>query len=93
MKRDRGSATAELAVALPAIVLLLVVGLTAVAAVTMKLGCLATARDNALSVARGGALSTNDGVSMRRDGDLVVVTVRRTIVTCSATAAVEPGVS
>lgn len=93
MKRDRGSATAELAVALPAVVLLLVVGLTAVAAVTMKLGCLATARDEALAVARGAPPSTNDGVTVRREGEFVVVSVRRAIVTCSATAAVEPGAS
>jgi len=92
VKRDRGSATAELAVALPALILLLVVGLTAVGAVTIKLGCLAIARDAALSVARGQAPSTSDGVSVERLGDLVVVTVRRAMVTCSATAAVEPGV-
>jgi hypothetical protein len=92
VKRDRGSATAELAVALPAIVLLLVVGLSAVGAVTIKLGCLAIARDSALAVGRGGQPSTSDGVSVGRSGDRVVVTVRRAMVTCSATAALEPGV-
>jgi hypothetical protein len=91
VKRDRGSATVELAVALPAVVLLLVAGLTAVAAVTFKLGCVATARDNALAVARGEGLSTSDGVAARREGDRVVVTVSRAMVTCSATAAMEPG--
>jgi len=93
VRRDRGSATAELAVALPAIVLLLSVGLAAIGAVTMKLGCLATARDDALSVARGAQVSTNDSVSVERLGDRVVVTVRRTVVTCTATAAFEPGQS
>jgi hypothetical protein len=91
VKRDQGSATAELAVALPAIVLLLVVGLSAIAAVTVKLGCLATARDSALAIARGEGLSTSDGVSTRREGDRVVVTVQRAMVTCSAAAAMEPG--
>lgn len=56
---DRGSATAELAVGLPVLVLLLVVGLTAVAAVTTRLQCVVAAREAALAAARGesGALA------------------------------------
>lgn len=90
MKRDRGSATAELAVALPAVVLLLLVGVSAVVAVTVKLGCIALARDAALAVSRGEAPSTYDGVSVQRDNGRVAVTVSRAMVTCSATAAMEP---
>ncbi|GAA1362386.1 hypothetical protein [Catellatospora chokoriensis] len=92
-RRDRGSATAELAVALPAVVLLLVTGIGAVAAVTVKLGCVAAARDAALTAARGGGAS--GGASVNVTGDTVTATVRRSIrvteLTCSATAAREPG--
>lgn len=49
----RGSATAELAVGLPGLVLLLFVGLTAVTGVTTKLRCVDAARDGALAAARG----------------------------------------
>src|SRR5690606_34435499 len=54
---DRGSATAELAVAMPAVVVLLLAGLTAVAAVTTKLECVDAARDAAPAVARGGPVA------------------------------------
>lgn len=88
--RDRGSATAELAVALPAVVVLLVVGLSAVAAVTAKLGCVATARDTALALARGSSPSTPDGASIEYDDDTVTVSIKRAVVTCSAVAVMEP---
>jgi len=52
-RRDRGSATAELAVGLPALVVLLLAGLTAVSAVTTHLRCVGAARDAALAAARG----------------------------------------
>jgi Flp pilus assembly protein TadG len=51
--RDRGSFTAELAAGLPALMLLLLAGLTAVAAVTTKAQCVDAARDGALAAARG----------------------------------------
>ncbi|MBV1851932.1 TadE/TadG family type IV pilus assembly protein [Catellatospora tritici] len=93
IRRDRGSATAELAVALPAVVLLLVAGLGAVAAVTTKLGCTAAARDAALAAARGDTVPSGVGVESTRD--TVTATVHRsikvTVLTCSATAAREPG--
>ena len=50
---DRGSVTAEFAVVLPAAVLLLTAGLTAVDAVTTRLACLDAAREAALAGARG----------------------------------------
>ena len=51
---DRGSFTAELAAGLPALMLLLLAGLTAVGAVTTKAQCQDAARDAALAAARGG---------------------------------------
>lgn len=93
MSGDRGSVTAELAVSLPALVLLLMVGVLAIVAATTKLGCVSAARDMALSVARGEEPSTVDGSVVRRVDNRVVVTVDRGIASCSATAAVEPGVA
>ena len=51
--RDRGSFTAELAAGLPALMMLLLVGLTAVGAVTAKIQCVDAAREGALAAARG----------------------------------------
>jgi TadE-like protein len=59
---DRGSATAELAVGLPALVLLLLFALGAVQAVTAQLRCVDAARDAALAQSRGG-----DGLAAGRD--------------------------
>jgi Flp pilus assembly protein TadG len=81
---DRGSATAEIAVALPAVVLLLVVGLTAVTAVRTQLECLDAAREAARAAARGdpgeaaGARVAPAGatVAVVDHGDTTVATVR-----------------
>jgi Flp pilus assembly protein TadG len=51
--RDRGSFTAEFAAGLPALMLLLFAGLTAVGAVTTKAQCVDAAREGALAAARG----------------------------------------
>jgi hypothetical protein len=51
--RDRGQFTAELAAGLPALMLLLLAGLTAVVAVSIRLQCLDTAREAALAASRG----------------------------------------
>ena len=60
--RDRGSFTAELAAGLPALILLLLAGLTAVTAVTTKGQCIDAAREGALAGARGeGQLATRGG--------------------------------
>jgi hypothetical protein len=80
----RGSVTAELAAGLPGLVLLLLVGLTAVNAVTTKLRCLAAAREAALAAARGesgtaaGRRSAPAGalVSVSIEGDRAVAIVR-----------------
>lgn len=50
---DRGSVTAELAVALPVLVLLLLVGLTSVNAVAIQMRCVDAAREAARAQARG----------------------------------------
>ncbi|MEV0454757.1 hypothetical protein [Catellatospora methionotrophica] len=74
-------------------VLLLVTGIGAVAAVTVKLGCVAAARDAALTAARGGGAT--GGANVDVSGDTVTATVRRSLrvteLTCTATAAREPG--
>jgi Flp pilus assembly protein TadG len=54
---DRGAFTAEFAAGLPALILLLLAGLTAVAAVTAKGQCVDAAREGALAGARGEAAS------------------------------------
>jgi hypothetical protein len=80
---ERGSFTAELAAGLPALLLLLLAGLTAVNAVSTQARCLHTAREAALAAARGagnadGAQAVPPGaeVSVSFDGDRVQATVR-----------------
>lgn len=81
---DRGSATAELAVGLPVVVLLLLAGLTAVGAVTTRMECVNAAREAALAASRGepgaqaGHRAAPPGaeVAVSVEGDTVVVTVR-----------------
>ncbi|MBO3740799.1 TadE family type IV pilus minor pilin [Actinoplanes flavus] len=51
--RDRGSFTAEFAAGLPALMVLLSAGITAVTAVATRMQCLDAAREAALSAARG----------------------------------------
>jgi hypothetical protein len=51
--RDRGSVTVEFAAGLPALLLLLLFGLTAVVAVSTQLQCLDAAREAAIAAARG----------------------------------------
>jgi Flp pilus assembly protein TadG len=83
-RRDRGSFTAELAAGLPALLLLLFAGLTAVNAVTTKAQCVDAAREAALAAARGeggaeaGRRVAPPGatVSIATAGDTVVATVR-----------------
>jgi Flp pilus assembly protein TadG len=83
-RRDRGSFTAELAAGLPALMLLLFAGLTAVNAVTTKAHCVDAAREAALAAARGeGGVEAGQRVappgatvSIAMAGDTVVATVR-----------------
>ncbi|MFI5926449.1 TadE family type IV pilus minor pilin [Micromonospora sp. NPDC051543] len=80
---ERGSFTAELAAGLPALLLLLLAGLTAVNAVSTQASCLHAAREAALAAARGadnpdGAPAAPPGaeVSVSIEGDRVHATVR-----------------
>jgi Flp pilus assembly protein TadG len=82
-RTDRGSVTAELALSIPVLVLLLLAGLTAVGAVVTKLQCVDAAREAARAAARGasgeqaGRSAAPDGaaISVRADGDDVHATV------------------
>ena len=79
--RDRGAFTAELAAGLPALVLLLLVGLTAVVAVGTRLQCLDAAREGAIAASRGepapaaAAQIAPDGAAVDVGGDADTVTV------------------
>ncbi|MEV5763021.1 TadE family type IV pilus minor pilin [Micromonospora sp. NPDC052213] len=82
--RDRGSFTAELAAGLPALLLLLLTGLTAVNAVGTRAGCLHAAREAALAASRGedgvaaaGRVAPAGAeVTVTVDGQRVTATVR-----------------
>jgi Flp pilus assembly protein TadG len=84
MRRDRGSVTAELAVALPVLTLLLVAGLSSVNVVMTKMRCVDAAREAARSEARGEpgiaagtrAAPQSAMVNVVADGDTVRATVR-----------------
>ena len=100
--RDRGSFTAELAAGLPALMVLLFAGLTAVGAVTTKGQCVDAAREGAIAAAReedgaaAAALAAPPGatVTVLPDGDSVRVVVRCRIrmiaVEAAAVSAREP---
>lgn len=77
---DRGYATAELAASLPAVVLLLLAGLTAVTAVGTQTRCVDAARDVALALSRGEPrpadhLPSGASVAVNSSGDRIEVTV------------------
>ena len=84
---DRGTATAELAVVLPAVVLLGASGMWAVAAAAAQLRCVDAAGIGARALARGETTAAvsrvvaevapaGAAVSISRTGDLAVVEVR-----------------
>nr|WP_091458874.1 TadE family type IV pilus minor pilin [Micromonospora inyonensis] len=81
---ERGSFTAELAAGLPALMLLLLAGLTVVSAATTKATCLDAAREAALAASRGesgrpaGARVAPAGadIAVEVGQDRVTVTVR-----------------
>jgi len=82
---EAGSATAELAVGLPVLVLLLLAALTAVSAVTQQMRCVDAAREAARAAARGepdplalGRRIAPRGADLqvRAEGSMVRVTVR-----------------
>jgi hypothetical protein len=84
---DQGSFTAELAAGLPALMLLLLAGLTAVSAVTAKAQCADAAREGALATARGDAgvsaaarvAPPGAAIEVVEGGDAVTVRVRASV--------------
>lgn len=88
MARDRGSATAELAVVLPALLLVTVLCMWAVGSVAVHVQCLDAARTGARSIARGETVAQVVAVVearaprgaqvrvQRLEGGLVAVEVR-----------------
>lgn len=85
---DRGMATAELAVALPAVVLVIVAGMTAVSVLTAQLRCVDAAREAARAAARGESSAVVHSVASRSGPSGSAVTVagddRDVVVTVSA---------
>lgn len=80
LRRDQGFATAEFAVALPALMLLVVFALGAVGTVVDKVRCLDAARDAALVQARGGD-GEAAGLARAPAGATVLVTRSGTTIT------------
>lgn len=83
---DRGSATVEFAVALPAVVVLLLIFLAGWSALAAKVRLADAAGLAARAAARGepeasthGALPVGATISVQRDGDLIRVTVRQRV--------------
>jgi Flp pilus assembly protein TadG len=70
---ERGTATAELAVALPVLVVLLVAALTAVSAVTTQMRCVDAAREAVRAAARGDAAGATLGRNVAPQGATVTV--------------------
>jgi len=81
--------SAELAAALPALVLLFVCGLAAVQLAGVKLRCLAAARDAALAEARGAA-GESAGRRMAPGGADVAVSVDGDLARAAVSARVRP---
>jgi hypothetical protein len=88
-RRDGGMATAELAVVLPALVLVVAAALTAVSVLLAQLRCVDAAREGARAAARGESAEVvrsaaarvapaAAAVDIRPDGDAVRVTVSAT---------------
>jgi hypothetical protein len=76
--RDAGSATAELAVCLPALILLLATGLMALTAIRTQIECVDVAREAARAAARGDPEAPGmpgASVTVMTDGDVARATV------------------
>ncbi len=81
---ERGSATAELAAAVPALMLLVLASLSGIAGVITKLRCVDAAREAALATSRGEsgepaarrAAPRDATVTIRLEGDLVRAVVQ-----------------
>lgn len=78
--KDRAYATAELAASLPAVVVLLLAGLTAISAASTQIRCIDAARDVALALSRGEPrpvdhLPSGARIAVDSSGDRIAVTV------------------
>jgi hypothetical protein len=86
---DRGSATAEFAVGLPALVLMTLVAVSAVSAVLTKMECVDAAREAARAAARGES-GVQGGARVAPGGATVVVSVNGDLVSATVRAHVSP---
>jgi Flp pilus assembly protein TadG len=88
--RDAGMVTAEIAVAMPVLMVLLAVGLTAVAVIAAQMRCVDAAREAARALARGESISAARSLAdaagphgatlaSNTEGDLVRTSVRATV--------------
>lgn len=89
MADDGGAVTAEFAVALPALVLMLGFGLGAIDATLDKLRCVDAARDAALAQARGSD-GTAEGRSRAPNGASVVATTSGGVARATVTMTSRP---
>ena len=89
---DRGSATAETAVLLPVLVVVLMAAVWVLACVSAQLACVDAARAAARAAARGDAPAAVRGVGQRLapSGAEVAVTAARGIVDVSVSAELRP---
>lgn len=94
-RRDRGSVTAEAALVLPVLVLLLAVGVGTIAAVAAQLRCIDAAREAARATARGEAVQTARELAARaapQGADIAIaVGTERVEVTVTATVSIGGG--
>ena len=72
---DRGVVTAEIAVALPALVIVVLAAITAVSAMTAQLRCFDAAREGARAAARGEAPAAVHDIATRVAPQRATVTV------------------
>lgn len=86
---DRGSATAELAVSLPALMLMIYAALASVGAVRTQLECVDAAREAARAEARGEP-GEAAGRRVAPDGAVIVLSGNGDTVTAAVTVTVHP---
>lgn len=91
--RDRGMATVELAVALPAVVLVVVAGMTAVSVLTAQLRCVDAAREAARAAARGESAAVVRSLAARAGPPGAVLTVAGDASEVTVTVTAESGVA
>ena len=89
--RDGGSVTAETAVGLPALVVLVAFALTGVFAVTQQMRCVDAAREGARAVARGERDPTRFARAVAPEGATVRVTPHGALARVEITAPVRLG--